>query len=389
MTVNGQVAVMAINGLLTKVMFDHNPDNEFFVEESFPLDWMYPYETPFGVIMKVNRQPLSSLSSDILERDHEFWAKYSERLIGNWIDDQTPIKDIVDFVEKVYQRKDFSGFKGDRKFIRDDDAQKAFSKLRSSIAGVYAWRLNPQTPAEYRPKTAAEFKQITKECDFAFRQSFAFCPYSPEAVFRYVNFLLQFNRLDDALLVAQTCLKVDPNSGAAADLVRRLDEFKKNAGDLDKTRSSLQQMEAHVRDHPTDYQAAFNLAAAYIQLQQVDHADEVLDRVLSEPNVPLAAVLAVAQAYAQLNDWPKLEKTLEIMIKVAPDSPEAWYDLAGLKCNMGKNDESLKCLARAIELSNARLAKDPKQRNLIAEAGKDPRFAPIRNLPEFQKLVAQ
>ncbi|MCX6895996.1 MAG: DUF2723 domain-containing protein, partial [Verrucomicrobia bacterium] len=44
--VNGQVAVMSINGLLTKVMFDKNPDHEFFIEESFPLDWMYPNLTP-------------------------------------------------------------------------------------------------------------------------------------------------------------------------------------------------------------------------------------------------------------------------------------------------------------------------------------------------------
>ena len=44
--VSGQVAVMMINGLLCKVIFDHNPTNDFYVEESFPLDWMYPYETP-------------------------------------------------------------------------------------------------------------------------------------------------------------------------------------------------------------------------------------------------------------------------------------------------------------------------------------------------------
>ena len=34
--VSGQVAVMAINGLLTKVIFDKNPNHEFYVEESFP-----------------------------------------------------------------------------------------------------------------------------------------------------------------------------------------------------------------------------------------------------------------------------------------------------------------------------------------------------------------
>ena len=37
MQVSGQVAVMMINGLLCKVIFDHNPNNEFYIEESFPL----------------------------------------------------------------------------------------------------------------------------------------------------------------------------------------------------------------------------------------------------------------------------------------------------------------------------------------------------------------
>ena len=44
--VSGQVAVMAINGFITKVMFDHNPKNEFYVEESFPLEWMYRAPDP-------------------------------------------------------------------------------------------------------------------------------------------------------------------------------------------------------------------------------------------------------------------------------------------------------------------------------------------------------
>ncbi len=33
---------MSINALMTKVIFDRHPDREFYVEESFPLDWMYP-----------------------------------------------------------------------------------------------------------------------------------------------------------------------------------------------------------------------------------------------------------------------------------------------------------------------------------------------------------
>ena len=145
--VSGQVAVMNINGLLTKVIFDHNPKNEFFVEESFPLDWMYPHLTPFGIIMKINRQPLPALTEDILDRDHEFWKQFSKRLTGDIVDYDTPVKTITDWIEKTYLRYDFNGFTGDRKFIHDDDAQKSFSKLRSSIGGIYAWRLRPAMPA--------------------------------------------------------------------------------------------------------------------------------------------------------------------------------------------------------------------------------------------------
>jgi hypothetical protein len=245
--VSGQIAVMSINGLLTKVMFDANPKNEFFVEESFPLDWMYPHLTPFGIIMKINRQPLASLSNEILDRDHAFWREYSKRLTGDIVNYDTPVKEIAAWVEKVYVHRDFRGIVGDRKFIRDNDAQKAFSKLRSSIAGVYSWRLGPQCPPEYRPKTPEEFQRLAKEADFAFRQAFAFCPYSPEAVFRYVNLLMQFQRIDDATLVAETCLRLDPYNSAVVGLVDNLRAIKQQQGAmLQQQQLQQQQMQLQI-----------------------------------------------------------------------------------------------------------------------------------------------
>ena len=139
--ISGQIAVMSINGLLTKIIFDRNPDNEFYVEESFPLDWMFPYLSPFGIIMKINRQPLPEITDEIVKKDHEFWSIYSDRLIGNWITYDTSVKEITEFVERVYLGRNFKGFTGDRRFVRDGQAQKSFSKLRSSIAGIYSWRL--------------------------------------------------------------------------------------------------------------------------------------------------------------------------------------------------------------------------------------------------------
>jgi tetratricopeptide (TPR) repeat protein len=385
--VSGQIAVMSINGLLTKVIFDHNPKNEFFVEESFPLDWMYPYLTPYGIIMKINRQPLPELTEEIVNRDHEFWTRYSERLVGNWITYDTSVKQIAEFVEKVYLRHDFTGFKGDRKFIRDDQAQKAFSKLRSSIGGIYAWRVTD--PNNRNPATQ---QRMIKEADFTFRQSFAFCPYSPEAVFRYVNLLLSLSRLDDALIVASTCQKLDPYNAQVQDLVSKLQSFRKDRGDMAAAQQAFQQnlvqLEKAAKDNPSNIQAAFNLASAYLQVQQTNQALAVLDRVVESPQVNAGAIVEIARLYASIGNLTKLEGTLEKLVQVAPTSPEAWYDLGGLKVQLRMNQEALPAIAKALELSAERLAKDPKQSNLLATIQKDPKFDPIRKLPEFQQLFS-
>ena len=77
--------------------------------------------------------------------------------------------------------------KRDPKFVRDDDGQKAFSKLRSSIASsIYQWRSRPQNS-----RSATERPRVMKEAEFAFKQAFAYCPYSPEAVFHFMEMLLQ------------------------------------------------------------------------------------------------------------------------------------------------------------------------------------------------------
>jgi tetratricopeptide (TPR) repeat protein len=389
--VSGQVAVMKINGLLCKVIFDHNPDNDFYVEESFPLDWMFPYETPSGVIMKINRQPLPSLPEDVFKKDHEFWSQYSERLIGNWITYDTSIKEIKDFAEKVYLHRDFSGFKGDRKFIRDDDAQKSFSKLRSSIAGIYAWRLGVlrevPTPSECLPKNENERQLLVKEVDFAFKQAFAFCPYSPEATYRYINFLIQFNRLDDALLVAQTCLNFDPNNGQIGNLVKELKDFKKQATDRTQAETQLQRMQNEAHTNPANFQNVFSLAAFYLQLQQTNRIIELFDQTLAVSNITPEAVGGIAQFYAQIGNLVKLESVLEKLTTVVSNQPEPWYDLATLNVVLGKSNESLRNLRACLDLNTRRLQHNPKARDLLAEARKDRRFDPLRNLPEFQKLV--
>ena len=218
--VSGQVAVMAINGLLAKVIFEYNPGREFYIEESFPLDWMYPHLSPHGLIFKLNREPLEALSDDIVTKDRAFWTRQQQQMIGAWLTPETPVKDVCAFVQKTFGRKEFSGFKGDRVFVENDYAHKLYSKLRSSIGGLYAWRATDS-------KSPKEQMRMRAEADFAFRQAFAFCPHSPEAVFRYVNLLVSADRLEDAFRVAGAAQSFDPENSQLENLVAEITRLKR------------------------------------------------------------------------------------------------------------------------------------------------------------------
>jgi hypothetical protein len=228
--IHSQMSAIAIYRLLAKTVFDINLTKEFYVAESFPLDWMFPHLTPSGLVLKINRAEIPELSEDILKQDHEYWSKYSGQLVGNWITYDTPLKDVTAFVEKVFLHKDYNGFRGDPDFIRDKAAQKAFSKMRSSIAGVYSWRLGQppsggRMPPEYIAQ-GAQRKLIEREVDFAFRQAFVLCPTSPEVIYRYVQLLVNAGRVDDALLVAETSHRLDPENTQLTYLINNLKAIK-------------------------------------------------------------------------------------------------------------------------------------------------------------------
>ncbi len=437
--VSGQVAVMSINGLLTKVIFDKNPDHEFYVEESFPLDWMYPHLTPSGIIMKINREPLTEMTQDIVDRDHRFWSKYTERLIGNWITYDTSVSNICEFAEQVYVRRNYKHVKvggkevfPDGRFVRDDDAQKAFSKLRSAIAGVYFWRINEAG----RRGNLAEQQRMIKECDFAFRQAFAFCPFSPEAVFRYSNLLMSMGRIDDALMIAKTFQKLDPNNRSARDLIDQLTDLRTKVGgtaqmqgQLAQAQNQLVQLENAYRANPANAQVGLQLVGAYLQMKQGPAAMNLLDSLARIGSNDVFTLLPVGQAYRQLGQntqlvsvlgravplcdkiladpkadnahlqtalqtyqlagiVPRMEECLNRLLKLSPNSPELSYDLGALLTFERKTNAALDALSNAVHYSDLRLTQTTNAINLRTLATTDTNYNALRAHPQFQKIIA-
>lgn len=214
--VNGHVAVMGINALLARTIFEKNPERTFYVEESFPLDWMYPHLEPHGLIMKLNRTPLDQVPPEAVRRDEEFWSSRMKPLVGDWLKEDTAVAEVCDFIGRVFVRRDLKGFTGDAAYTGDPYACRAFSRLRSSLAGVYRWRAvnAPDEP---------ERRRMSRAADLAFRQALALCPYSGEAVTRYVRALADDGRVGDALRVARTAAQFTETEAQAARLIRELE----------------------------------------------------------------------------------------------------------------------------------------------------------------------
>ena len=196
----------------------------------------------------------------------------------------------------------------------------------------------------------------------------------------------------------------------------------KQASGIEQAQAALMQLEDQVQKNSSNFQAALDLSSAYLQMQQTNRAVQILDGVLNypqadanvfrsliqvyssfghytglqkavdrleaQPQHDAGAMLSLAQAYAMLQNVPKLEASLEKLVKLMPTNPEAWYDLAVLKSGLGKPAEALSALRQALDLSNKRLQQDPKARDLLANARKEDRFGALRQSPEFKKLVS-
>src|SRR5439155_7971715 len=100
---------------------------------------------------------------EIFRQDHAYWTRALQPMIGNWLNDDTPVQKVTAFAAKARPPEQ-------DQYVRNDAAQKWVSKLRSSIAAVYVWR------AEHA-SSEPEKVRMTREADFAFRQAIAVCPY--------------------------------------------------------------------------------------------------------------------------------------------------------------------------------------------------------------------
>ena len=327
--VRGVAGVMSINGILTKWIFEHNKDkHSFYVEESYVIPWMYPYLTPHGIIMKINHDPLSGPEQDpqlwveILNRDRAYWDKLCNELSVR------------------------------PEFHRDTDAQKTFSKLRSAIGGLYA------------------FRHMMGEAEYAYKQALQLCPESPEANFRLAQLYMELGRPDDALATLQALQKLDPLNNKITQTIQQIIGIK-------QSRQDIPQLEAARTNNPSDFNLVTQLGQAYARAGQNDRVGSLLQGYLAQTNLPAGDILQTAQMYINLGQVDAATDTLQLMMQRFPQDARSYFAMALVRAAQNKTVESLAMLEKAIQWAP----------QLRAQVLNDQRFANLRNDPQFQKLM--
>ncbi len=353
--VQGVGGVMQINGFLSKMIFDHNQyRTETKTDEtSRPVGAAVVYEDP-GIDPKTGKSPIRSfyveesyvlpwmypyltphglimqinnkptpLTAETIKNDTDFWNWYSDRLLN------------------------------DEKFIRDIVARKSFSKLRSAIAGLYAARGKP------------------KEAEAAFRQAVALYDLSPEANFRLADLILRQGRFDEAIELFDTFLAKDPENEKGVAFRNSLIQRKA----IDAKRKAL---EKQLASGNIEFANAMQLLSIYIQFNRIQQADALAKNMLAGNTIQPQMVMQLAQHMAQARRYATVELALKKYTALVPKDPQGWVNLAALQLVLNKQGEMWVSLGKTIEVGGE------AGRNTLRQ---DKRFAPIRNTPQFKKLV--
>ena len=339
--VSGALGVMEINGILCEMIFAKNkPRLSFYVEESYVINWMYPYLTPHGLIMKINNEP-TELTPGIVRQDMDFWDWYTRHLLRRW------------------------------EFRRDLPAQKSFSKLRSALAGLYASR------------------GLRNEAERAFQESRTLYPVSPEANFRLIQeVLLTQSRHDESIQILNEFNLKDPNNDRGPGYL----DFIKRVRDVQQR---VQALATKVRaNQPLTPDETFQLAMGYRELGQNEAAAIHFEHLLNVANIPPETLVEIAgflggvnripsavraadlamsrlgstpnpsllmtlvQVYATANQPDKMMQPLSTYLKLQPNDWNAWLEMATLYAFKQQQQQMMYALQRAIDVGkNAALQR--------------------------------
>lgn len=321
----GSNDVFEINGIVAWNIFEKNKkDHTFYLEQSIPIPWMYPYLLPWGLIFKLNPEPLDSLPASAIAEDRKYWDAYSARLLQ------------------------------DPKFRLDQDAPGTFAKLAYMHADLY------------------RFRRLDKEQEYWLKMAVKLCPQLGEAVSSLANLLASQGRYDEAIAVIKQAEVDDPRNDTYGPILDWL-SAQQVYGQREK------ELRAELAKSPNDVQVNLDLARLLETEGKFQELDDRMRFIAGLTNWSHEGMADIIQYYVNKVHNPDAAIAfLEARATIDPKAGELIYSLAALHATLGHTDAALKYLEQAVAVGGT---------NALISAGIDPRFENLRKDPRFQVLL--
>jgi len=312
------------HSVVTRLIWEKNRDShEFFVEESFPMEWSYDHAEPHGLVYRINRKSLKEIPPDLVRKDFEFWDAYVRKLKDN------------------------------PEYAKDYDAQRSFSKLRASSGNLYRYR------------------KMDAEAERAYRQALELWQGNGESLNALNSMLWDRGDFDAVLAMLQPALDADPNNIGLWQMYFITEKRKELQGAIADGEESVAKQPASVAD-------VQKLLELYASAGETNKVSDLLGN-----SIPLlakdAAFLRVAAEYGEAGSLPESELlATKALVAVEPDVAENQLALARAALRNHKKEEFFAAARAAVEKGGLPM------REAFA---KSTEFDTVRNDPEFQEIL--
>ena len=312
------------HSVVTRLIWEKNRDaHEFFVEESFPLTWSYDHAVPHGLVYKIEREPVKELSLEVVKQDFEFWENYIQKLLS------------------------------DPNYAKDFDAQRSFSKLRTTTGNLYKYR------------------KMDAEAERAYRQALKLWSGCSESISALCSMLWERGDFDGVLAILKPATDDDPNNIGLWQLFFSTENRKKLQGEITDLEKKVQEQNPNTKDTQ-------KLLESYAIVNDNEKLTQLLTKSISRfPSD--AEFLSLAAGIAEIREMGKVQLAVaEALVALEPDSAKNQFLLARA---------ATRAKDRAKFLSAARSAIEKGGIPMREALEKDPFFQPVQEDPDFQKLL--
>ena len=322
---NPQNDPVALNSAVGEWIFLHNRDKKdgtprhFFVEESFPMQWSYPYAIPHGLCYEINHDKLDFLPPGTAEKDLAWWDDYIKRL------------------EAV------PGFR------HDDLAQHSFAKLRNTGGNIYA------------------FRNMNEAAERAYKQALYLWPGNTETTANLVNLYNKLGRFKDAHDLVVGYLPLDPNSKALQRLSVATEARMKASEQLPLQMATFQAS-------PDSRPALAAVLQSLLILGRNSEVDVLVSEAIARSPKDVPFQRDMINFYATQGRIPQALQVARGLEKIQPDQWDVPYTIAKYELLAGHREACLSNIARAVQLGGNSALQQIAREQLFQQVGQDPGF---------------